>query len=191
MKIDAGWQQQATLRDGTRVRLRHVRPDDKERMERAFAKLSLDSRYRRFLSPKTRLTPEELRYLTELDPAAHIAIGAEDLDGSGVGIARCVRLTEDPDAAEAAVTVADDHQRKGVGRLLLAFLSRAALDAGIRRFRFQVLTSNAPMISLVRQLAPTAHMRARDAIYEVDVPLPEADAVEADLFRLLKLGAIG
>src|SRR5216683_3716064 len=55
----------ATLHDGTPVRIRAIRPNDKERLARHFDGLGCDSRYHRFFGIKNGLTPRELRYFTE------------------------------------------------------------------------------------------------------------------------------
>ena len=57
----------AILRDGTPVRIRAIRPGDKQRLALHFEGLSNDSRYHRFFGVKNRLTSNELRYFTEPD----------------------------------------------------------------------------------------------------------------------------
>src|SRR5689334_9186419 len=116
--------ERAALRDGTQVVLRLVGPDDKELLRAGFERLSPESRYARFLAPKTSLSDDELRYLCEIDHESHFAIGAlrDGEAGSttpvGLGIARFIRLSDPPDTAEAAITVADDVQHQGLGKLL-------------------------------------------------------------------------
>ena len=55
-----------TASDGTQLYIRHVKPSDKDLIAKAWLELSPRSQYRRFLSPKPRLTTSDLRYLTEL-----------------------------------------------------------------------------------------------------------------------------
>lgn len=59
--------------------------------------LSPQSRYRRFLTPMSRLSPRLLRYLTEVDHHDHEALVAESPEGDPVGVARIIRLTDNPD----------------------------------------------------------------------------------------------
>ncbi len=81
-----------------------------------FARLSDASRQMRFLTKKKELFPAELRYFTDVDHHDHEALGALDhAGGRGVGIARYVRDTEDPQAAEIAVAIVDDWQGRGLG----------------------------------------------------------------------------
>ena len=69
------------LHNGDEVTIRPIRPEDKPLLEAALAALSAESAYRRFLAPKKRLTPPELRYLTEVDfrdHVAYVAVSASD-----------------------------------------------------------------------------------------------------------------
>ncbi|MBK8254746.1 MAG: hypothetical protein IPK82_19060 [Polyangiaceae bacterium] len=114
-----------TLKDGSRVTLRPIAPDDKEELLAAFERLSPTSRYLRFHSFKNTLTRDDLRYLTEVDGKDHFAIVAtvptHDLRKEiGAGVARFVRDPNEKDLAEAAITVADDFQGKGLGKALFA-----------------------------------------------------------------------
>jgi RimJ/RimL family protein N-acetyltransferase len=151
------------LADGTPVILRPVRDSDSALLVRGFEQLSPQSRYYRFFAPKRALSAEEIRYFTECDGTNHFAIGAlvERPDGSeeGVGVARFVRLREDPLTAEAAVTVIDSFQRKGLGRLLTERLFSAAAERGIERLQWVVLQGNHPMMAIIRKVAPDARGR--------------------------------
>ena len=66
------------LADGSRLRLRPLGCADRDRLAALFARLSPESRYRRFLSPKPALTARELVYLTDIDRFRHEAVAAVD-----------------------------------------------------------------------------------------------------------------
>ena len=143
----------AVLSDGTRVEVRSLRAEDRDELARAFARLSPASRYARFLGSKRELDDEELRFLTEVDGRDHVAIVAvrdsDDLKSEiGLGVARFIRLPPG-DVAEAALTVADAAQNKGLGRVLLEVLAVLAKEQGIRAFRAEVLADNARMRRLL------------------------------------------
>jgi len=143
----------AVLRDGSQVQIRPVRGSDAPLLADGFARLSARSRQQRFLSPKHSLSEAELRFLTEVDHHDHEAIGAlSPADGRGVGIARYVRDADDPEAAEIAVTIADDWQGRGLGTELLARLSDRARQEGIRRFTATVAYGNAAMAALLQNM---------------------------------------
>lgn len=169
----ADYLEHATLRDGTEVVLRLVRPDDKELLRAGFARLSPESRYRRFFAVKTELSADELRYLTELDQVGHLAIGTTTADGGeGVGVARFIALPDEPGLAEAAIAVADEIQGRGLGSLLFQRLVAAARERGIERFRCEMLGSNQGMAELVRHLAPTASCEVESGVMRMEFTLP-------------------
>lgn len=185
--FDREYEERVVLRDAATVLIRSIRPEDKHELGSGFERLSPLSRYRRFLGPKSRLSEAELRYLTEVDWSDHAALVAEGDGGEGLGVARFIR-THDADWAEAAITVADAHQGRGIGRVLLERLVLAAVERGIRRFRFDVLGSNRPMLEMIRELAPSASFQNDSTVVCVDVPLPERGERNGEVFRLLALG---
>jgi RimJ/RimL family protein N-acetyltransferase len=156
-RFTSDYLERVTLRDGSVVTVRLLRPEDRQLLRAGFERLSPTSRYRRFFTPKTELTDAELSYLTEIDGEDHFAIGAVN-DGSEMpeplGVARFVRLRADPRVAEAAIAVIDPVQGKGLGKVLLHRLAQAALERSIERFRCTVLAENSAMQDLFRELDP-------------------------------------
>ena len=151
------------LRDGSMVLVRPIQPADAPLLVEGFARLSPESRRRRFLIGKHALSSIELRYLTEIDHHDHEAVGALDhADGRGVGIARYVRDAEDPELAEVAITVIDEWQRRGVGTELVAALSERARAAGIRRFGALVSADNLAVIGLLRRMSADVELVGTD-----------------------------
>ena len=141
-----------SLDDGTPITIREIRPDDKELLRAGYERLSERSRLKRFLGPKPRLTASDLRYLTEVDGVNHYAVVA--LWGADiVGVARWVRLVDDPQEAEVAVVVGDALQGKGLGKILARDLADAARSRGIRRIRASILSDNPPAMALMRLIA--------------------------------------
>jgi RimJ/RimL family protein N-acetyltransferase len=176
-----------TLRDGTRVDVRPIRGDDRARLQRAFDRLSAESRRRRFLVPMARLSSAMLTYLTEVDHHDHEALVALDpATGEGVGVARFVRLRGRREAAEAAVTVADAWQGRGLGTLLVELLAQRARDEGVRRFTALLLADNDDMLDLLARLGALRVVDRRRGTVEVEVQLPEA-GVSPELRTLLRL----
>jgi RimJ/RimL family protein N-acetyltransferase len=183
------------LHDGTRVRLRLIGPADRDKLLAGFERLSPESRYWRFFSAMPRLPPSLLTRLTDTDGRDHLAIGAELSGDDGaplVGVARFVRLADEPDTAEASVAVVDDLQRRGLGRLLLRELSAAARAHGVQTFRAHVLGGNERMRALLRDIDahPTVHAEAGMLRYDFALPPPKDEAAGAGLvFDALRLAA--
>ncbi|HEY8039965.1 MAG TPA: GNAT family N-acetyltransferase [Polyangiaceae bacterium] len=175
MRTGPDFREEHTLTDGTRVVLRHVRPADAPELRRAFERLSPESRYRRFFGGLSRLSDETLRYLTDVDGRDHVAVvgttESPDLKSEiGLGIARFVRMADEPTVAEAAVTVVDDAQRKGLGRILAMTLAEAARERGVHTFRADVLADNEPMREIMHEAG--AASRAQDTgVVTYDVSL--------------------
>ncbi|MEZ5074386.1 MAG: GNAT family N-acetyltransferase [Solirubrobacterales bacterium] len=180
------------LRNGAWIELREVRPDDKAALADGFARLSPESRYRRFFSSLDRLSATDLAYLTEVDHRDHEAVIAVDLDGAPVGVARYVRGLE-PDTAEVAVVVVDDWQGLGAGTAILERLAERATENGIERFVALVLEENAEAIELFRSIAADSvePRRTPDGYLELVLEVPAGDVAGTPLGRVLHSAASG
>jgi len=206
-RYDLSYREELTLKDGARVMLRLIRPEDKALLVEGLGRMSPESRYRRFFGHRESLTPSELAYLTELDQESHLAIGAgivEDDDRVvlGLGVARYVRYRDAPHRAEAAVAVVDEAQGRGIGRILFSRLVEAAAERGVREFEVTILADNDSMLGLLKRIFPRASPRVERGIVTVYCPLPTAPPdetpevapearPEAPLYRVLALAAEG
>jgi GNAT superfamily N-acetyltransferase len=187
--MDPGDQGTVSLRDGSRVRIRPIEPGDREDLADGFARLSPDSRYRRFLAPKPRLTEADLDRFTRIDHHDHEALVAMDAEtGVGVAVARYVRTG--PDRAEPAVAVADDWQGRGLGTVLLDALADRAREEGVTTFCATVLATNTPALALLEGAGrATRTQEGREVV--VDVELPAAEGAGPGLVALLRGVAAG
>ncbi len=178
------------LRDGTPVLVRPIGPSDRALIQQGFHSLSEESRLRRFLVPTSMLTEPELDYLTHLDYWDHFAWGAvrADRPTEGMGVARYIRLQSEPGVAEAAVTVVDVYQRRGLGTFLLGLLTAAALTAGIFIFRAYVLEQNLPMRTLLEGLGARAEFDS-PGIVCMDIPLAPELMPDTPTVRALREAA--
>ncbi len=200
MRFDALYRERATLRDGREVLIRLLQPRDKPKLARGFYRLSDEGRYRRFLSPKTKLSAVELDYLTDVDQQTHFAIaavglGEDESEGEGFGIARFV-ATAKPGAAEAAIAVADEAQGVGLGTLLFTRLIEAAAERGITHLTGEVLASNQAMLSIVKMVDGSTQPVA-SGVAKLEIPVPSAavgselppDERHSELLRLFASGS--
>ena len=135
--------------------IRPIRPSDRELFAFARKRFSDQTMYRRFMSPKPVLSNSELRYHTQVDGFDHVAFIAVRADDPGhmVGVARFVRLQDDPSTAEAAIVVADAEHGQGLGKKLAQVLADAARERGIERFMATMLSDNPAAHALMRTLA--------------------------------------
>lgn len=182
------------LRDGRQVRLRPIVPGDKQALAEGLQRLSPESRYRRFMGPVDHLSPEQLHYLTEIDYHDHyaiVAVAADDPGEAGVGVARYVRLADEPTAAEAAVAVVDDYHGQGLGTLLLDALGAAALEHGVERFRAYFLAENAPIRSILESTGARFFAIDGDPAAEIDLPARAEALGNEPMYQLLRAAARG
>lgn len=184
---------EVALDDGTRIRIRPIRPDDKEALARAAERASPETRYRRFMGPVDKLSDAQLRYLTEVDYVDHFAWVALNLDeegAPGVGVARYVRDKDDPSAAEAAVAVVDDHHGRGLGTLLLEALALQAAENGIKRFRGVALASNEQIHELLRHVGAQVSPPSKGEVtFELELPGRMDDLRKTPLYRAMRQAA--
>ncbi len=204
-KFDVDWQERVRLRNGQHVTLRLLQPADRDLYLTGFAKLSAEAKYHRFFEPKDTLTPAEIHYLVDLDQVHHFAIVATHGHdpAEGVGLARCVEIPGSPNVAEPAVTVLDEWQGLGVGRLLMRRLVEAARARGVERFHVDILAGNSPMLSLLEEVGVELLPAREHGVLTIDLPLPDALSVDprdvrgqdyrrrSALERLLRLAAKG
>ena len=191
---------ESILPNGTRVRPRLLKPYDKAALARGFERLSPESRYRRFLTPKKHLTADELRFFTELDGVNHAAIAAfelredkhgDDIEGDIVGVARFIRILDNADVAEVAISVIDELQGLGLGRLLLERLAQLAGARGISHFRFYFLSDNTQIRSFIKRLCWHVKFSNDGQLIAAECPISGPDAVQNKALELLGLLAKG
>lgn len=172
--------------------MRPIRAEDKAALAAGFERLSEQSRYQRFLTPISELSDTELRYLTEVDHTDHEAlIAVEPSSGDAVGVARFVRLA-DRETAEAAVTIVDDWQGRGMGTGLCGLLAERAREEGVKRFTALLLAENRQMLDVLSTLGPSRTVSNRDGTVQVEVEVPDRGIGEhmAGVLRVVAGGTV-
>jgi acetyltransferase len=169
-------------RDGERVVLRPVHPQDAELAREFVRALSPESRYNRFHQPLNDLTPQMARWATHVDYHRHLALIAVVVrDGREIeiGVARYV-VGEGDDTAELAIAVADAWQGKGIGARLLGSLMQAAARRGLTWLEGEVLANNKGMLGLAQKLGFRVRSRKRGALtVTIERRMQEADKAPA------------
>ena len=181
------------LRDGGRVVVRPITPEDRDALREGFARLSDASRRFRFLTSRASLSEHELDYLTIVDHRDHVAWVALDPDNDmeGVGVARYVRVADDPKVAEPAVTVIDEYHRRGIGGILMALLAESAHANGIERFRAEVLGDNLEVLSGIADVGRVTEVQSGVLSVEIALPLPGITFERTGVYELLRHVAAG
>jgi acetyltransferase len=154
-----------TLRDGRRVTLRPVLPQDAELEQGLVRRLSVQARYNRYFVPIRELSQNVLEQLAHVDHRHHVALVAETfVDGvaQAVGEAQYV-VDEASRDCEFAVVVADEWQRHGIATRLVESLTEHAREAGLHHMVGDVLATNDAMLTMMRKLGFTVKTQPGDA----------------------------
>jgi RimJ/RimL family protein N-acetyltransferase len=159
------------LRDGRPLVVRPIAAADRQRLADAYARMSDDSRRRRFLSAASAPTARDLVYFTDVDHHRHEAmVGIDPASGALVGAAHYVRVPETDGDAELSAEVVDDWQRRGVATALLAALSDRARREGVRRFVAIVSEENRPVIDMLESAGAMRCRVAGELAYAIEIP---------------------
>jgi len=148
------FEQEITLEDGTRVRIRPVLPEDEPRLVTLYGRLSPDTAHQRFFTIMKRLPQDWAHYFANVDYRRRMALVAErDLEWRPelIGVAR-YEPSDEEDTAEFAIVIQDYWQGRGLGTILLEEILRAGEANGIRRFRAYVLVDNHRMLAMLSRL---------------------------------------
>ncbi len=145
-----------TLRDGRHILLREICEKDRAGLLAAFARLSDDARYTRFMAPMRELPEAMVEQATHPQPdheCALVVISEAEGEGGGrlVGGARFV-AAPGSEVCEFAITLDDDWHGAGLARVLMSTLIDTARARGYARMEGFVLAMNTPMRRLARRM---------------------------------------
>lgn len=179
-----------TLADGGRFLVRPLLPSDRDELAQRYLELSPDARRLRFFNAPDHLSERLLDYLMDVDGEDRCAVVAFALDDDttpGVGLARYVRSREEPDCAEAAVTVLDRYQNRGIATMLLHRLVELARSNGISTFTASVMWENRHLLDGLRSFGAVV-TPGEPGVASVRIALPASDGElpESDLRRALR-----
>lgn len=160
-----------TLRDGRRVEIRALKPEDRAGLLAAVANMSDDARYRRFFAPKRAFSEKEIEYFLNVDFVRHVALVAA-IDGVIVGGGRYIAA--EPARAEVAFAVDNAHQGLGVASALMHHLVRIAGTGGVRQLIAEVLPDNAPMLKVFERCGLATEVRRAPDVLHITLDLPPA-----------------
>ena len=137
------------LRNGERIEIRALRPQDRDDLMAAVDRTSGDSLYRRFFAVRRHFTETEESFYLNVDFVSHVAlIASADENGQPIIIAGGRYVVGEPGQAEVAFTVVDKYQGRGVGAALLRHLAMIARQAGLRELVAYVLPDNRAMLKV-------------------------------------------
>ena len=160
------------LRDGRRLEIRALRPDDQAELLAAVDRTSAQSLYRRFFGVKRHFTDKEVDFFVNVDFVSHVAlvaVVAEDGRPRIVGGGRFVVV--ESGKAELAFAVIDDYQGQSIGRLLMRHLIVIARNAGLVELVAEVLPSNSAMLKVFQKSGLPINTRRAGGVTHVSLQL--------------------
>jgi RimJ/RimL family protein N-acetyltransferase len=149
------WHQELRLRNGRRVLIRPIRPEDAEPLRAGFPLLQPEEVRQRFLHAMSELSPAMTERLTRPDPKGEFALVAAEPYPPGealVGAVARAAIVPGTRDAEFAILVSHYLTGMGLGRHLMRRLVRWAKGRRLERLYGDVLDYNQPMISLAESL---------------------------------------
>jgi len=139
-----------TLRDGTEIFFRPVKPTDEPALSEMLYSLSEQSIQTRYFTHTMAFPHRDVQQLTNIDYYQDLAIVGVVPSVSGEQIVAIAQYFLDPktQAAEVAFIVQDEWQQKGMGTFLLDYITQIAKQRGVKRFYAKVLPRNKPMLTI-------------------------------------------
>ena len=148
-------EQLAELKNGKKILLRPITAEDAARHQRFDASLTEEDRYKRYFSPRGKISHEEMAHLTQIDYDREMAFIAVQFDEqSEQATLAVIRSSIDPDNidAEFAMIVRSDQQGLGLGEILLRKLIHYQKNKGTRYLTGMTMLSNVGMASLAKKV---------------------------------------
>jgi GNAT superfamily N-acetyltransferase len=141
-----------TLRNGQRIEIRALRPEDRDNFVAAVSRVGTQSLYRRFFAVRRHFTEDETSFYLNVDFRNHVALVAiVEESGRPTIVAGGRYIVVKPGRAEVAFTVLDQYQGRGIGAVLLRHLAAIAKDAGLKKLIADVLPENGAMLKVFRR----------------------------------------
>ncbi len=165
--------------DGSKVRVRPIRPEDEPLMVKFHETLSEQSVYMRYfhmMKLDQRTAHERLTRICFIDYDREMALVAVHTDPETgereiMGVARLSRNGSAPAEAEFSVLVSDRFQRRGVGTLLVRRLLEVGRSENLRRITAEILLDNRPMQRISESLGFQLHRDMENMVVKAELDL--------------------
>ncbi|MEU4838239.1 bifunctional acetate--CoA ligase family protein/GNAT family N-acetyltransferase [Nocardia testacea] len=173
------WQADVLASDGGVVRVRPIIPADAEELQRFHTALSERSRYLRYFGPYPRISPKDLHRTTHLDYRDRVGLVVV-LGDAIIAVGRYEILDRTGSrAAEVAFVVADEHQGRGLGSILLEHLAGAAAENRIDTFVAEVLAENTVMVTVFREAGYQVERSRDGSVLHLEFAIDPTEALRS------------
>ena len=166
-----------TLRDGTQIFFRPVKPTDEPALSEMLYSLSTQSVRSRYFTHTMSFPHKDVQKLTNIDYENDLAIVGVVPSPAGEEIVAIAQyfLDQKTQAAEVAFIVQDEWQQKGMGSYLLDYLTQIARQRGVRRFNANVLGANKPMLAIFHSSGQKVETEFDGEAYSISYELGSRD----------------
>jgi len=173
-------EQYETLRDGTEIFFRPIKPSDEPALAEMLYSLSEQSVQKRYMTRTKSFPHRDVQQLTNIDYNNDLAIVGVIPGVSQEEIVAIAQYFLDPktQAAEVAFLVQDEWQQKGMGTFLLEYLTKVARELGVKRFYAKVLPNNKPMLAIFQNSGYHVNTEFDGEVYSITYDLLQQDGQE-------------
>ncbi len=162
-----------TLKDGSKVLLRPIKPSDVTLKQHFFYALSKESVKRRYLGSLGYMPLKRIWPYVVIDYVNEMSIVGTVMENENESIIAMGSYSRIPNTktAEISLVVRDDWQNKGLGTMLFNYLAEIARDRGIKSFTAWVLLENTRMMHILRKSGYPLRYRIEGNLYYVVIDL--------------------
>ncbi len=160
-----------TTRAGLTLMLRPVKLSDEPLLKDFFYSLSTDCMYRRFMSSRLDMHHERLQPFIAIDYTREMVVLAVLRQEDKELICGMAQYTIDESSlsADVAFVVRDDFQGKGIGTVLLDYVTYLAKKNGLLGFSASVLMENQTMLHLFDKMGCRIERRAEAGVFQIKI----------------------
>jgi acyl-CoA hydrolase/RimJ/RimL family protein N-acetyltransferase len=172
------WESEETLRDGSRINLRPVRPTDESLMKDLFYSCSDESIYDRYFGYVKSMPHAKLQTVVNVDYENEMTFVAvvEEKGCERMVAAGSYLRDRATNTADVSFLVEDDFQGRGVATLLLRRLMENARENGIEGFTADVFAHNRGMLHVFHKSGCELKSALDGDVYHIEFALGSAQA---------------
>lgn len=162
-----------TLRDGTQIFFRPIKPVDEPALAEMLYSLSSQSVRTRYFTHTMTFPHKAVQQLANIDYRNDVAIVGVVPSPGGEEIVAMAQYFLDPktQVAEVAFLVQDEWQQKGMGSFLMDYLAQIARQRDVRGFYAKVLPANRPMLAVFQNSGYPVSVEFDGDAYSVELDL--------------------
>jgi GNAT superfamily N-acetyltransferase len=136
------------LRDGRKIEIRAIKPQDRDEMMKAIGRTSDESIYSRFFTLKRSFSESELNLFLNIDFVKEVGLVVVLEEEGRPIIAGGRYIVFNPGVGELAFVVEDAYQKQGIGSALMRHLIAIARKAGLDKLHAEMPPGNEPMLKV-------------------------------------------